>query len=84
MDGFAATVAIRSLEREQRDAGRVSMNDLRPPAYIIALTGLASAQDEDRAYRSGVDLVLTKPVKFGGLADLFKRWEKGDLRSTVG
>jgi CheY-like chemotaxis protein len=46
---------------------------------IIALTGLASSKDQDEAYKAGVDVFLTKPVRFGKLAELLARWEHGDL-----
>jgi CheY-like chemotaxis protein len=55
MNGFEATRAIRSLERESED---------RRPAIIIALTGLSSSRDESEALASGVDFFLTKPVSF--------------------
>ncbi|PSR81074.1 hypothetical protein BD289DRAFT_45794 [Coniella lustricola] len=52
MDGLEATRLIRAYEQE---------NELKP-ALIIALTGLASAQTQQEAYASGIDLFLTKPV----------------------
>lgn len=79
MDGFQATLAIRNLEREHRDGARPRLADTCPPAYIIALTGLASAQDRKRAYQAGVDLVLTKPVKFAELSKVLERWKVGAL-----
>ncbi|KAL1639602.1 hypothetical protein SLS58_007802 [Diplodia intermedia] len=81
MDGFAATVAIRRLEREKRDdsgAARAPVVSTRPPAYIVALTGLAGTKDEERAYTAGIDLVLTKPVKFKELKEVLDRWGKGE------
>ncbi|EKG17375.1 hypothetical protein MPH_05443 [Macrophomina phaseolina MS6] len=56
----------------------------RSQAFVVALTGLASRKDEDKAYRAGVDLVITKPVKFGKLTELFEKWEKGELRGGGG
>lgn len=53
MDGFEATRQIRALEREQR----------LQPASIFALSGLASADAQQEAFASGIDLFLTKPVK---------------------
>lgn len=53
-------------------------------AFVVALTGLASRKDEDKAYRAGVDLVITKPVKFGKLTELFEKWERGELRGGGG
>ncbi|OMP83141.1 Autoinducer 2 sensor kinase/phosphatase luxQ [Diplodia seriata] len=53
-------------------------------AFVVALTGLASTKDEDKAYNCGVDLVITKPVKFGKLTELFEKWEKGELKGGGG
>lgn len=79
MDGFQATLAIRNIEREHRNGARPRLTDACPPAYIIALTGLASAQDRKRAYQAGVDLVLTKPVKFAELSKVLEKWKDGIL-----
>ncbi|KAJ5820346.1 hypothetical protein N7474_005937 [Penicillium riverlandense] len=70
MNGFEATRAIRSLERERDGYG---------PAIIIALTGLSSSRDESEALASGVDLFLTKPVSFREVARLLEEWEKDGL-----
>ncbi|KAJ6146418.1 hypothetical protein N7497_008400 [Penicillium chrysogenum] len=70
MNGFEATRAIRSLERD---------TDGRKPAIIIALTGLSSSRDESDAIASGVDLFLTKPVSFREVARLLNEWETGEL-----
>ena len=53
MDGLAATRHIRAYERESAIAS----------AHIIALTGLTSAEAQQEAYGSGVDLFLSKPVR---------------------
>lgn len=57
MDGFEATRQIRAFERS---------NDLTP-ATIIALTGLGSAEAQEEAFVSGIDLFLTKPIKLDKL-----------------
>ncbi|KAJ5726307.1 uncharacterized protein N7483_007664 [Penicillium malachiteum] len=71
MNGFEATRAIRSLERDQ---------DGRVPAIIIALTGLSSSRDESEALASGVDMFLTKPVSFKEVSRLIDEWEKNGLK----
>ena len=65
MDGLTATREIRAIER-----------DLPPgsAATIIALTGLASANAQQEAFASGVNLFLTKPVLLKSLRPLL-----GDL-----
>ncbi|KAJ5594334.1 uncharacterized protein N7459_000542 [Penicillium hispanicum] len=70
MNGFEATRAIRSLERERDGCG---------PAIIIALTGLSSSRDESEALASGVDLFLTKPVSFREVSRLLDEWERDKL-----
>jgi CheY-like chemotaxis protein len=87
IDGFEATRAIRQLEREgpqpspSASEGHVLSSEpgSAHQALIIALTGLASSKDQDEAYKAGVDVFLTKPVRFGKLAELLARWEHGDL-----
>lgn len=71
MNGFEATRAIRSLERERDGCG---------PAVIIALTGLSSSRDESEALASGVDMFLTKPVSFREVSRLLDEWEKNGLK----
>lgn len=71
MNGFEATRAIRSMERE---------DDGRGPAVIIALTGLSSSRDESEALASGVDMFLTKPVSFKEVSRLLDEWEKNGLK----
>ena len=65
MDGLAATRAIRSYERAKKVQ----------PALIVALTGLASAENQQEAFSSGVDLFLTKPVKLKELSAILKSRE---------
>ncbi|KAJ5930492.1 hypothetical protein N7466_005985 [Penicillium verhagenii] len=72
MNGFEATRAIRSMERE---------DDSRGPAVIIALTGLSSSRDESEALASGVDMFLTKPVSFKEVSRLLDEWEKNGLKN---
>ncbi|KAJ5555051.1 Sensor histidine kinase/response regulator [Penicillium sp. DV-2018c] len=72
MNGFEATRAIRSLEKDV---------DGRKPAIIIALTGLSSSRDKSDAIASGVDLFLTKPVSFKEVARLLSKWEKEEIET---
>ncbi|KAF2641630.1 hypothetical protein P280DRAFT_469219 [Massarina eburnea CBS 473.64] len=61
MGGLDSTRLIRGFESEkglQRSA-------------IVALTGLASAQDQQEAYDVGVDEYLVKPVKFADIRRVF-------------
>lgn len=58
MNGLESTRAIRSHE---------SAIHAREPAMIICLTGVGSEAVQKEAFASGVDLFLTKPVRFGEL-----------------
>lgn len=58
MDGLESTRHIRDLER------KLSLG----PISIFALTGLASAKTQKEAFASGIDIFLTKPVRFTDLA----------------
>lgn len=70
MDGFEATRQIRRLEQEQDVSAR-------KPAQIVALTGLASVSDQEKAFDAGVNLYYTKPVKFGKLRALLQNHNDG-------
>ena len=80
MNGFEATRAIRDVEFEaHKKHGELAS----PPAMIIALTGLASGRDQTEAFRSGVDLFMTKPVSFKEVGRLLDNWEQhGGLRDV--
>lgn len=67
MDGSEATSAIRNIEK--------SRPDIRP-AYIVALTGLATDMDNKLAFESGVDGLLTKPVSLRELVGVINDWER--------
>ncbi|KAH7132156.1 hypothetical protein B0J11DRAFT_427520 [Dendryphion nanum] len=75
MDGMAATRAIREYE----------VKNNVPRAYIIALTGLASASARLEAWSSGVDQYMTKPVDFKLLEQHLKDEElrKASRRSAA-
>lgn len=64
MDGMEATREIRSMEHDRR----------QKPAMIIALTSLCSASSQQEAFSSGVDLYLTKPVRFNNLRKILSDW----------
>lgn len=59
-DGFEATRRIRAFERQQN----------LPPAKILALTGLGSAEAQREALSSGCDLFLNKPVQLKELTGI--------------
>ncbi|KAL2839324.1 hypothetical protein BJX68DRAFT_258908 [Aspergillus pseudodeflectus] len=59
MDGLESTREIRLFEKLQ-----LQRKDPLKPATIIALSGLGSAPVRQEAFNSGVDLFLSKPVRF--------------------
>ena len=64
LDGFGAARAIR--EREARNSVA------RLP--VLAVTAWAMQEDQERCLRSGMDEVLTKPLRQTVLADALSRW----------
>jgi CheY-like chemotaxis protein len=66
MDGYEATEAIRSREREAAGQGR------RVP--IIALTANALAADRERCLLAGMDEYLAKPIRPDALVGALDRW----------
>lgn len=64
MDGMAAAREIRKFERSRG----------QKPCMIIALTGLGSADSQQDAFSSGMDLFLTKPVRLSHLRSILDEW----------
>jgi signal transduction histidine kinase len=54
MDGYEATRRIRALEKRHR---------VQPPATIIGLSGLGSEKARQDAFKAGMSMFLTKPVR---------------------
>ena len=75
MNGFEATRAIRDFEDK---------NNVRCPAMIIALTGLASGRDQAEGFASGCDIYLTKPVSFKEVGRLLDNWAANQRRNVNG
>jgi len=46
------------------------------PALIIALTGFSSKKDQEMAFESGVDIFMTKPVRFREVGRILDGWMK--------
>ncbi|KAH7411899.1 hypothetical protein DE146DRAFT_603098 [Phaeosphaeria sp. MPI-PUGE-AT-0046c] len=61
MDGLTATRQIRQFEAKMG----------LERSTIVALTGLASAQDQQDASDAGLDMYLVKPVKFADIRRIF-------------
>jgi CheY-like chemotaxis protein len=72
MNGMESTRAIRKLEVERG----------QKPAWIIALTGLASASARQETFSSGINLFLTKPVRFNELREILSGWSPDMEAST--
>ena len=46
------------------------------PALIIALTGFSSQRDQEMAVEAGVDVFMTKPVRFKEVGRILEGWMK--------
>jgi len=49
---------------------------LNAPALIIALTGFSSQEDQEQAFEAGVDVFMTKPVRFREVGKILEGWVK--------
>lgn len=73
MDGYAVSRKIRLLEQQQQ----------RDPSIIIAISALQSANHLARCRESGMDAVLTKPIRLGELAAQLQKWfQPADIRAV--
>lgn len=77
MDGFESTRKIRALEEERRKYILDTYGPNRRPrrAVIVALTGLASEEDQRNAFAAGVDHFVTKPLRFKDLKNMLGEWK---------
>jgi CheY-like chemotaxis protein len=82
LDGFGATKEIRNIE-EGRKARATEDKVPFTPALVIALTGLASNEDQARAAKVGVDLFLTKPVSFKDVKKMLDNWEANREKDSM-
>jgi CheY-like chemotaxis protein len=72
MTGYESTREIRKVEMARRNGGGTNR-----PALIIALTGFSSQKDQEMAFESGVDIFMTKPVRFREVGRILRDWIKG-------
>jgi hypothetical protein len=49
---------------------------LNIPTLIIALTGFSSQEDQEQAFEAGVDVFMTKPVRFKEVGKILEGWMK--------
>ncbi|MCX7971432.1 MAG: response regulator, partial [Negativicutes bacterium] len=64
IDGYAATMMIRTLEKTQR----------RPHVPIVALTANADEQSRQRCLAAGMDEFVTKPVNLRKIGEVIKKF----------
>jgi CheY-like chemotaxis protein len=57
---------------------------LNRPALIIALTGFSSKLDQETAFDSGVDIFMTKPVRFREVGRILEGWMRSREREAMG
>jgi CheY-like chemotaxis protein len=72
-----SSAATKGITRTGTGNGKGDTNDGKNKggALVIALTGLASSDDQARALAVGVDLFLTKPVSFREVKKILDNWE---------
>ncbi|RLL97657.1 hypothetical protein CFD26_103693 [Aspergillus turcosus] len=64
MDGLEATREIRLFEKMHREGSTNAGHSCFKPTTVIALSGLGSAPVRQEAFNSGIDLFLSKPIRF--------------------
>ena len=63
-----------SSDNQHQNNSKEETSSAPTPALIVALTGQANSQDQTNAFASGVDLFMTKPVKFKEIGRLLDGW----------
>jgi DNA-binding response OmpR family regulator len=51
---------------------------------IIALTGFSSQKDQEMAFEAGVDIFMTKPVRFREVGRILEGWMKSRENERLG
>jgi len=69
MDGFAATIAIRKLERQNK-----GQTELHKEIPIVALTASALQPDRDHCMEVGMTDFLTKPIRTHEIKIALDKW----------
>lgn len=77
MDGIEATRRIRKFEKEYKSKLDEKAKASWRPAFVVALTGLDSADVQDAGFAAGIDTFLIKPVKKPDLQRVL-HWEKNE------
>lgn len=57
---------------------------LNSPALIIALTGFSSQKDQEMAFEAGVDIFMTKPVRFREVGRILEGWMRSREEAVAG
>lgn len=70
MDGLTATREIRRVEQEHLALLDDTAKSSWRPVAIVAVTGLGSPVIQQDALSAGVDLFLTRPVRFSHLREI--------------
>jgi signal transduction histidine kinase/CheY-like chemotaxis protein len=77
LDGFQSTKRIREIEAQRKQNGEMARSSI-----IVALTGLASDEDQKKAFAAGVDHFVTKPLRFKDLKQMLSEWKLPGLART--
>jgi CheY-like chemotaxis protein len=60
-----------AFEPSELDKPRLKSNR---PSLIIALTGFSSQKDQEMAFEAGMDIFMTKPVRFREVGRILEGW----------
>lgn len=77
LDGFETTRAIRSQEREQRQAG-IAVK----PANIIAMTASTMLGDNEKCFAVGMNYYLAKPINFDKISEILTDYTEGKIKQN--
>jgi len=81
---YGLQLELQSLSSPPSLPSSPSLQPNARPALIIALTGFSSQKDQEMAFESGVDIFMTKPVRFREVKRLLDGWMKSRERESRG
>lgn len=81
---YGLQLQLQSLSSPPSLPSSASLNPKTRPALIIALTGFSSQKDQEMAFECGLDIFMTKPVRFREVKRVLDGWMKSRERESRG